>query len=240
MTQARNVDAAEIDKFSRLAAQWWDRDGEFKSLHDINPLRLDFIRRHGGGLAGKRVLDVGCGGGILSEALARESVQVLGIDMAEKSLQVAESHARRQGLENLSYRCISVEELAAEQPSSYDVVTCMEMLEHVPDPASVIAACARLAKPDGTVFFSTLSRTAKSYLQAIVAAEYVLGLVAKGTHDWQRFINPADLARLCRQAGLDVRAASGLTYNPLTRRYRLCRQVDVNYMVACGLLNVSA
>lgn len=233
MIQAPNVDAAEIDKFSRLAAQWWDPEGEFKPLHDINPLRLGFIREHSGGLAGKAVLDVGCGGGILSEALAREAAQATGIDMAEKSLQVAREHAERQGLANLQYRCVSVEELAAEQPAAYDVVTCMEMLEHVPAPASVIAACAKLAKPGGAVFFSTLSRTAKSYAQAIVAAEYVLGLVAKGTHDWQRFINPADLARLCRQAGLDITAASGLTYNPLTRRYRLCCQMDVNYMLAC-------
>ena len=213
MPQTPNVDAAEIDKFSRLAAQWWNPDGEFKSLHEINPLRLGFIREHSGGLTGKNVLDVGCGGGILSEALAREAAQATGIDMAEKSLQVAQAHA--------------------EQPAAYDVVTCMEMLEHVPDPASVITACAKLVKPGGSLFFSTLSRTAKSYAQAIIAAEYLLGLVAKGTHDWQRFINPADLARLCRQAGLTITATSGLTYNPLTRRYRLCQRTDVNYMIAC-------
>ena len=233
MPQTPNVDAAEIDKFSRLAAQWWNPDGEFKSLHEINPLRLGFIREHSGGLTGKNVLDVGCGGGILSEALAREAAQATGIDMAEKSLQVAQAHAEQQGLANLHYRCISVEALAAEQPAAYDVVTCMEMLEHVPDPASVISACAKLVKPGGSLFFSTLSRTAKSYAQAIIAAEYLLGLVAKGTHDWQRFINPADLARLCRQAGLNITATSGLTYNPLTRRYRLCHRTDVNYMIAC-------
>ena len=232
-TSAQNVDAAEIDKFSLLAAQWWNPEGEFKSLHEINPLRLGFIREHSGGLTGKNVLDVGCGGGILSEALAREAAQATGIDMAEKSLQVAQAHAEQQGLANLHYRCISVEALAAEQPAAYDVVTCMEMLEHVPDPASVIIACAKLVKPDGSLFFSTLSRTAKSYAQAIIAAEYLLGLVAKGTHNWQRFINPADLARLCRQAGLNITATSGLTYNPLTRRYRLCQRTDVNYMIAC-------
>ena len=215
-TSAPNVDAAEIDKFSRLAAQWWNPDGEFNSLHEINSPRLGFIREHSGGLAGKNVLDVGCGGGILSEALAREAAQATGIDMAEKSLQVAQTHAGQQGLANLHYRCISVEGLADEQPA-----------------ASVIAACAKLVKPGCSLFFSTLSRTAKSYAQAIIAAEYLLGLVAKGTHDWQRFINPADLARLCRQTGLNITATSGLTYNPLTRRYRLCQRTDVNYMIAC-------
>ena len=233
MPQTPNVDAAEIDKFSRLAAQWWNPDGEFKSLHEINPLRLGFIREHSGGLAGKNVLDVGCGGGILSEALAREAAQATGIDMAEKSLQVAQAHAEQQGLANLRYRCISVEDLAAEMPHSFDIVSCMEMLEHVPDPASVIRACAKLAKPDGWVFFSTINRNATSYLHAILGAEYILNLVPKGTNTWQKFITPAELARMARQAGLDIADTQGMGYNPLTRNYFLGDKVDVNYLLAC-------
>ncbi len=228
-----NVDAAEIDKFSQLAHQWWDKNGEFKPLHDINPLRLGFIRQHAGGLAGKTVIDVGCGGGILTEALAAEAAHATGIDMAEKSLHVARQHAAEQGLDNIAYRCVSVEDLAAETPAAYDVVACMEMLEHVPDPASIIRACAKLVKPDGTVFFSTLNRNAKSYLQAIVAAEYVLGLVSKGTHSWQKFITPAELARMSRHAGLDLVRTAGLSYQPLTQKYALCDSLDVNYMIAC-------
>lgn len=228
-----NVDAAEIDKFSQLAHQWWDKTGEFKPLHDINPLRLQFVREHAGGLAGKTVLDVGCGGGILTESLAAEAEHATGIDMAEKSLQVAALHAEQQGVTNIAYRCVSVEDLAAESPASFDVVTCMEMLEHVPDPASVIRACAKLVKPDGVVFFSTLNRNTKSYLQAIVAAEYVLGLVSKGTHTWQKFITPAELARMCRQARLELAATSGMSYNLLTQKYFLCDSLDVNYLMAC-------
>lgn len=228
-----NVDTQEIEKFSQLADKWWDRTGEFKPLHDINPLRLNYI--HGrANLVGKRVLDVGCGGGILSESMAVfGAASVLGVDMAEKSLAVAHNHAQMQGVENVAYRCVSVEDLAAEMPQQFDVVTCMEMLEHVPDPASVIRACAKLAKPDGWVFFSTLNRNAKSYLHAIVAAEYVLGLVPKGTHDWQKFITPAELARMARLAKLDVVHTQGMSYQPLTKHYFASDDVSVNYMLAC-------
>lgn len=235
MNQAvhQNVDHAEIDKFSQLADKWWDTNGEFKPLHDINPLRLGYID----GLAhlgGKTVLDVGCGGGILSESMAFAGAQsVLGVDMAEKSLAVAERHAAQSGADNLRYRCVSVEDLAAEMPHSFDVVTCMEMMEHVPDPASIIRACARLVKPDGMVFFSTINRNPKSYLQAIVGAEYVLGLVPKGTHDWEKFITPAELARMCRQAGLNIIDSKGMGYHLLSRTYHLSDNVDVNYLVAC-------
>lgn len=231
--QKPNVDHGEIDKFSRLAEKWWDSEGEFKPLHDINPIRLDYIDGFAN-LAGKKVLDVGCGGGILSESIAkRGAAEVLGIDLAEKSLETAHYHAQAQQLDNLSYRCVSVEDLAAETPHAYDVVTCMEMMEHVPDPASVIRACAKLAKPDGMVFFSTINRNAKSYLHAILGAEYILNIVPKGTHDWQKFITPAELARMCRQAGLDVIDTKGMTYNLLTRRYSLCDSTEVNYMIAC-------
>lgn len=228
-----NVDQSEIDKFSRLADQWWDENGDFKSLHDINPLRLDYIDRHAH-LAGKTVLDVGCGGGILAESMARRgAASVLGIDMAEKSLQAAAAHAQNNGVDNLAYRCVSVEDLAAEMPHTFDVVSCMEMLEHVPDPASVVRACAKLAKPEGMVFFSTINRNAKSYLHAILGAEYVLNLVPKGTHDWQKFITPAELARMCRQAGLDIADIKGLGYKPFLKRYFLSGDTSVNYMAAC-------
>lgn len=229
-SQTPNVDAAEIDKFGRLAQSWWNPQGELKSLHDINPLRLDYINRTAN-LAGKTVLDVGCGGGILSESLAQAgAAQVLGIDMAEQSLAVARAHAQQNGIANLDYRCISVEDLAAQTPQAYDVVTCMEMLEHVPNPASVIRACAKLVKPDGYVFFSTLSRNPKSYLYAIVAAEYLLDIVPKGTHDWQKFITPAELARMARAAGLHLADTCGLSYTPLFKRYALVDDVSVNYM----------
>ncbi|UOP04339.1 bifunctional 2-polyprenyl-6-hydroxyphenol methylase/3-demethylubiquinol 3-O-methyltransferase UbiG [Conchiformibius kuhniae] len=231
-TRSPNVDAAEIDKFARLAQNWWDTQGELKSLHDINPLRLDYIVRTAG-VQGKTVLDVGCGGGILSESLARAgAARVVGIDMAEQSLAVARSHAAQQGVANAEYRCISVEDLAAAEPQQYDVVTCMEMLEHVPDPSSVIRACAKLAKPEGYVFFSTLNRNRKSYAYAIVAAEYVLNIVPKGTHDWQKFITPAELARMARGAGLSPESMCGLTYHPVFGRYALNDDVSVNYMAA--------
>lgn len=231
-TQA-NVDAAEIEKFSKLANQWWDKTGKFKSLHDINPLRLSYINRHAP-LAAKNVLDVGCGGGILSESMATSgSMNVLGIDMAERSLAAAQAHAQDQGIENIHYRCVSVEDLATEQPQSFDVVTCMEMLEHVPDPASVIRACAKLVKKDGMVFFSTINRNPKSYLHAILAAEYVLNLVPKGTHDWEKFITPSELARMCRAAGLNVVDTCGMGYNPILKSYHLNHHVAVNYLVAC-------
>lgn len=232
-SQNVNCDAAEIEKFSQLADKWWDPSGEFKPLHDINPLRLDYIdiKAH---LQGKKVVDVGCGGGILSESMAKRGVaNVLGIDMADKSLAVAQAHAHSQQLDNITYRCVSVEDLANEMPQAFDVVTCMEMLEHVPDPASIIRACAKLVKTDGMVFFSTLNRNAKSYLHAILGAEYLLGLVPKGTHDWQKFITPAELARMTRQAGLDLQHTQGMSYNVLSKKYFLTDDVSVNYMITC-------
>ena len=228
-----NVDAGEIDKFSQLAHKWWDETSEFKPLHDINPLRLGYIDQYGR-IGGKTVLDVGCGGGILTESMAKlGAAHATGIDMAEKSLKIAKLHALDQGVGNVAYRCIRVEDLAAEAPHSFDVVTCMEMMEHVPDPAAIVAACARLVKPDGTVFFSTINRNPKSYLHAIVGAEYLLGLVPRGTHDWQKFITPAELARMCRNAGLEIIGSKGMVYNPLSKVYSLSDNVDVNYMVVC-------
>lgn len=229
----RNVDAGEIAKFSQIADKWWDKSGEFKPLHDINPLRLGYIDRMGA-LSGKTVLDVGCGGGILSESMAkRGTASVLGIDMAEKSLEVAAAHAQQTHTENITYRCIRVEDLAAEQPHSFDIVTCMEMMEHVPDPAAIVQACAKLVKPDGIVFFSTINRNPKSYLHLIIGAEYVLNFVPKGTHDWQKFITPAELARMCRQAGLDIIDSKGVKYNLLTKQYSISDSTDTNYMIAC-------
>ena len=228
-----NVDAGEIDKFSQLAHKWWDETSEFKPLHDINPLRLGYIDQYGR-IGGKTVLDVGCGGGILTESMAKlGAAHATGIDMAEKSLKIAKLHALDQGVGNVTYRCIRVDDLAAEAPHSFDVVTCMEMMEHVPDPAAIVAACARLVKPDGTVFFSTINRNPKSYLHAIVGAEYLLGLVPRGTHDWQKFITPAELARMCRNAGLEIIGSKGMVYNPLNKVYSLSDNVDVNYMVVC-------
>lgn len=228
-----NVDRSEINKFSRLAHKWWDKNGEFKPLHDINPLRLSYIDQFGH-IVGKNVLDVGCGGGILTESMAKHgAAHVTGIDMAEKSLKTAEIHALSEGVSNIAYRCVSVEDLAAEQPHSFDVVTCMEMMEHVPDPASVIASCAKLVKPDGVVFFSTINRNPKSYVHAILGAEYILGLVPRGTHDWQKFITPAELARMSRAAGLNIIGTKGLGYNLLTQTYALTDNTDVNYMIAC-------
>ncbi|WP_416191800.1 bifunctional 2-polyprenyl-6-hydroxyphenol methylase/3-demethylubiquinol 3-O-methyltransferase UbiG [Neisseria sp. CCUG12390] len=226
----RNVDDNEIAKFSQIAEKWWDKNSEFKPLHDINPLRLDYIDRLEN-LNGKQVLDVGCGGGILAESMAkRGAAHVTGIDMAEKSLKVAEIHAAEQNVDNLAYRCIPVEELAAERPHSFDIVTCMEMMEHVPDPSAIVKACARLVKPDGIVFFSTISRNPKSYLHLIIGAEHILKVVPKGTHDWNKFINPAELARMCREAGLDVIDSKGMKYNLLTKQYHLSPNTDVNYL----------
>lgn len=229
--QAQNIDPAEIAKFEELASRWWDRNSEFKPLHDINPLRVGFIDRIAP-LAGKRVLDVGCGGGILSESMAKRGAEVTGIDMGEAPLKVAKLHGLESGVQ-VRYRQITVEELAEEEPESFDVVTCMEMLEHVPDPASIISACARLAKPGGMLFFSTLNRNPKSYLFAILGAERVLKLVPNGTHDFKKFIQPAELGEWIRNSQLSIREMSGLVYNPLTRTYRLDSQdVSVNYMVA--------
>lgn len=228
-----NVDHGEIDKFSQLAHKWWDKTGEFKPLHDINPLRLDYIDLHGN-IAGKTVLDVGCGGGILTESMAKLGAShATGIDMAEKSLKVAELHAAEQGVENIAYRCVRVEDLAAERPHSFDIVTCMEMMEHVPDPAAIVKACAKLVKPEGKVFFSTINRNPKSYLHAIIGAEYILNLVPRGTHNWDKFITPAELARMCRNAGLNVIDSKGMGYNPLTKVYALNNDTGVNYMIAC-------
>jgi len=226
-----NVDPGELAKFSALAHRWWDPTSEFRPLHEINPLRLGHIERLVGGIAGKRVVDVGCGGGILAEAMAAKGAEVLGIDLADKPLKVAARHKLESGA-NVEYRLVAAERLAEEMPETFDVVTCMEMVEHVPDPASTVAACARLAKPGGWVVFSTINRNPKSFLFAIVGAEYVLRLLPKGTHEYAKFVTPSELARHCRAAGLDVRDLTGMTYNPLTRVYSLGRDVDVNYLIA--------
>ncbi len=227
-----NVDAQELAKFSELAHRWWDPESEFRPLHQINPLRLEWIDSLAP-LRGKQVLDVGCGGGILAESMAKRAAQVVGIDLAAKPLGVARLHALEAGVNNLEYREIATEALAAEKPAAFDVVTCMEMLEHVPDPAAVVAACATLVKPGGWVFFSTLNRNPKSFLFAIVGAEYVLGLLPKGTHEYARFIRPSELARWCRDAGLSQQGSRGLEYNPITKRYWLSDNTSVNYMIAC-------
>ena len=226
-----NADAQELAKFSDLAHRWWDPDSEFQPLHRINPLRLAWIDTLAG-LAGKQVLDVGCGGGILSESMAAKAAQVTGIDLASKALGVARLHALETGVLNLSYREVAVESLAAEAPRAFDVVTCMEMLEHVPDPASVVRACSQLVKPGGWVFFSTLNRNPKAFLFAIVGAEYVLRLLPRGTHEYARFIRPSELTRWCRDAGLAVEGTRGMEYNPITRRYWLSDDCSVNYLVA--------
>ncbi|MBP6734611.1 MAG: bifunctional 2-polyprenyl-6-hydroxyphenol methylase/3-demethylubiquinol 3-O-methyltransferase UbiG [Chromatiaceae bacterium] len=227
-----NVDPAEISKFEALAARWWDPHSEFKPLHEINPLRLDYVDRMAG-LAGKEVLDVGCGGGILAESMAIRGAHVTGIDMGELPLKVAELHTLETGVE-VNYRQVAAETLAAECPACFDIVTCMEMLEHVPDPASVIAACARLVKPGGQVFFSTLNRNPKAYLLAIIGAEYLLRWLPRGTHDYARFIRPSELGRWIRAADLELTHLTGMTYNPLMGAYRLDEQdLDVNYLAAC-------
>ena len=227
-----NVDAQELAKFSELAHRWWDPESEFRPLHQINPLRLDWIDGLAS-LAGKQVLDVGCGGGILAESMAARAQRVTGIDLAARPLGVARLHALEAGVGNVDYREIAAEALAAEAPATFDVVTCMEMLEHVPDPASTVRACAALVKPGGWVFFSTLNRNPKSFLFAIVGAEYVLRLLPKGTHEYARFIRPSELSRFARDAGLDLQAMKGMEYNPLTRRYWLSADTSVNYLVAC-------
>lgn len=226
-----NVDQDEIDKFAELAHRWWDPDSEFKPLHQINPLRVQHINTKCG-LAGKKVLDVGCGGGILSEAMAQMGASVTGIDLGEKALQVARLHQLESNV-SVEYRLISVEALAAEQPAQYDVVTCMEMLEHVPDPASVVQACAALVRPGGHVFFSTLNRNPKSYLFAIVAAEYLLNLLPRGTHQYEKMIKPSELASAIRQTDLQLVDMIGLTYHPMTKRYQLTSDISVNYIVHC-------
>jgi 2-polyprenyl-6-hydroxyphenyl methylase/3-demethylubiquinone-9 3-methyltransferase len=229
MSATLNADPAELQKFSALAAKWWDPTSEFKPLHELNPLRLAWIDGIAS-LAGKKVLDVGCGGGILSESMARKGAQVLGIDLAEKPLKVAMLHKLESGVA-LDYECIAAEELAAREPESRDVVTCMEMLEHVPDPSSIVRACATLVKPGGHVFFSTINRNVKAYAFAVVGAEYVLNLLPRGTHDYQKFLKPSELTRFCRQAGLTVKSLKGMSYNPLTKRYWLGEDTDVNYLI---------
>ncbi len=232
MNPTLNADPQELAKFGELAHRWWDRESEFRPLHEINPLRLGWIESLAP-LSGRRVVDVGCGGGILADSMARRGAAVLGIDLATKALRVAQLHAIEAQTANVSYREVAVEALAAEQPGSFDVVTCMEMLEHVPDPASVVRACAALAKPGGSVFFSTISRNAKAFLHAIIGAEQILRLLPRGTHDYARFLKPSELATLARDAGLDLVAMKGLGYNPLTKVYALTADTSVNYMIAC-------
>lgn len=227
-----NADPAELAKFSELAHRWWDPESEFRPLHQINPLRLGWIEQLTGGLQDKQVLDVGCGGGILADAMARKGAQVLGVDLATKALKVAQLHALEAQTPNINYREVSAEALAAEQPAQYDVVTCMEMLEHVPDPASIVRACSQLVKPGGWVFFSTLNRNPKSFVFAIVGAEYVLNLLPKGTHEYAKFIKPSELASYARSAGLELQASKGMEYNPFTRRYWLSADTSVNYLLA--------
>ncbi len=226
-----NVHAHEIHKFGSMAERWWDKQGEFKTLHAVNPLRLHFIQQYTD-LAGKRVLDVGCGGGILTEALAQNGAESLGIDLSGDLVDVAELHALETGTTTVNYQKIAVEKLAAEQPESFDFVTCMEMLEHVPDAGSIVSACAKLVKPDGMVFFSTLNRKPKAFLLAIVAAEYVLNMLPKGTHDFKTFIKPSELSQTARAAGLELQGMIGIEYNPITQRFSLGKDVDVNYIAA--------
>ena len=227
-----NADPQELSKFSDLAHRWWDPQSEFRPLHEINPLRLDWIEAQVG-LSGARVLDIGCGGGILSDSMARRGAQVLGIDLAAKALRVAQLHALEAQTPNVEYREIAAEDLAAQVPATFDVVTCMEMLEHVPDPASIVAACSALVKPGGWVFFSTINRNAKAFLFAIVGAEYVLNLLPKGTHEYAKFIRPSELAQWCRNAQLELSATRGMEYNPITQRYWLSSDTSVNYLFAC-------
>lgn len=231
MSETVNADPAELAKFSELAHRWWDTDSEFRPLHQINPLRLGWIDGLAG-LSSKVVLDVGCGGGILSDSMARKGANVTGIDLSTKALRVARLHALEAQTSNLQFREVSVEALAAEQQASFDVVTCMEMLEHVPDPASVVKACAQLVKPGGWVFFSTINRNPKAFALAIVGAEYILNMLPRGTHEYAKLIRPSELAASCRAAGLDVTHTCGLEHNPLTRRYWLGNDTSVNYMFA--------
>ncbi len=231
MTETVNADPAELAKFSELAHRWWDTDSEFRPLHQINPLRLEWIQGLQP-LQGLKALDVGCGGGILADSMARKGAEVLGIDLSTKALRVAQLHAMEAQTPRVNYQEISAEALAAKSPASFDVVTCMEMLEHVPDPASVVQACATLVKPGGWVFFSTLNRNAKSFLFAILGAEYVLNLLPRGTHEYAKMIRPSELASFCRRAGLDLMHTRGMEYNPLTQRYWLSADTGVNYLFA--------
>jgi 2-polyprenyl-6-hydroxyphenyl methylase / 3-demethylubiquinone-9 3-methyltransferase len=231
MSETVNADPAELAKFSDLAHRWWDPESEFRPLHEINPLRLDWIQAQAP-LQGKRVLDVGCGGGILADAMARKGADVLGIDLSVKALKVAQLHALEAGTSNVEYREVSAEALAAQVPGTFDVVTCMEMLEHVPDPASVVRSVAALVKPGGWAFFSTINRNPKAFVFAIVGAEYVLNLLPKGTHEYMKFIRPSELAGHCRSSGLELAQSRGMGYNPITRRYWLSGDTSVNYLIA--------
>ncbi len=231
-SDAHNADPAEIAKFEALASRWWDPQSEFKPLHEINPLRLDYLDQHCGGLAGKTVIDVGCGGGILAESMANQGATVTGIDMGKTPLSVAKLHGLESGI-SVDYQRSTAEHMAEHHPEKYDVVTCMEMLEHVPDPASVIAACAQLVKPGGPVFFSTINRNPKSYLFAIVGAEYLLHLLPKGTHDYRKFIRPSEMENWARYAGLKMHDLTGISYNPLNQIYSLGKNLDVNYLAYC-------
>lgn len=226
-----NVNQAEINKFGALAASWWDPEGELKSLHDINPLRLDWIRTQADGLDDKKILDIGCGGGLLTEAMAQEQADVTGIDLAEESLQIARLHGLESGI-NINYECISAESYAASHAGQFDIVTCMELLEHVPRPASIIAAGAKLVKPGGLVFFSTLNRNPKAFALGIIAAEYILRMVPMGTHDYANFIKPSELAQMARQQQLNVQAMAGISYHALSRTYAVSGNTDINYMMA--------
>lgn len=233
MIQPMNADPLEIQKFSDLAHRWWDPTSEFRPLHEINPLRLEWINSRAS-LAGKTVVDIGCGGGILAESMAKKGAQVTGIDLSEKALKVADLHSLESGVQ-VRYELIAAEALAAREPGRYDVVTCMEMLEHVPDPAAIVQACAKLVKPGGHVFFSTLNRNPKAYLFAVIGAEYLLHLLPKGTHDYGKFITPAELSQFVRNSGLTVASLKGMSYNPLTKIYSLNQDTSVNYLIACTL-----
>ena len=225
-----NIDLDEVEKFASLAARWWDKDSEFKPLHDINPLRLNYIKEQcGGSIKGKRILDVGCGGGILCESLALEGAEVVGIDLAEAGLEVAKLHLLESGLD-VNYQKITAEEFAESNAETFDIVTCMEMLEHVPEPSSIIKSCSKLVKPQGRVFFSTINRNPKSYFFAIVGAEYVLNLLPKGTHNYEKFIRPSEIDKWARRNNLSIASMIGMTYNPITKRYRLEKDVSVNYL----------
>jgi len=231
MTTNINADPAEIAKFSELAHRWWDTESEFRPLHQINPLRLEWIDKIAG-VKGKRTVDIGCGGGILTDAMARKGASALGIDLSSNALKVAQLHALEANTPGVSYREISAEALAKESPGQFDVVTCMEMLEHVPDPASVVQACSQLVKPGGWVFFSTLNRNAKSFLFAVVGAEYILNLLPRGTHEYAKMIKPSELSSFCRASGLQLRETKGMEYNPFTKRYWLSADTSVNYLLA--------
>jgi len=230
MTTKLNVDDAEIKKFADLASRWWDKESEFKPLHEINPLRLDYIIKHGNGLNNKQVIDVGCGGGILADSMSMAGGRITGIDMAEESLSVAKLH-QLESRQSVDYQKITVEEMASDKSARFETVTCMEMLEHVPDPSSIVRSCAQLAKPEGDVFFSTINRTAKAFTFAIVGAEYILRLLPKGTHDYKKFIKPSELTRWARQSGLELKNIIGMHYNPATNHYWLDKGVDVNYIM---------